>query len=79
MKAKYDIISESEETTVKLNLAGGGEEWFLYGQDCYEWKQDGQNDYQKWWKERLVKTIDDILPASDAIAWAAKSSLVGLG
>jgi hypothetical protein len=59
---------------VKVNLTGGGKEWFLYGKYHYKWAQDWHNLYRKWWKDRLITTIEDIEPASDAIARAAKSS-----
>jgi hypothetical protein len=77
MKAKYTIVDESSDSTVQVSLEGNGKEWFPYGRDCYRWSEAGQNLYRKWWKERLVSTIEDIVPASDAIARAAKCSWWG--
>jgi hypothetical protein len=78
MKAKYSFIEEdAKDATVQANLVGKGKEWFRYGRDCYAWADDGRDAYRKWWKERLVRTIEDIVPASDVIARSAKSSWWG--
>jgi hypothetical protein len=74
MKEKYVIEEWMVDRTVKVNLAGGGDEWCGYGQDRYEWESGGRDFYRKWWKDRLVATIEDLIPASDAIARAAESS-----
>jgi hypothetical protein len=77
MKAKYSFEEDAKDATVQANLVGKGKEWLRYGRDCYAWADYGRNAYRKGWKERLVRTIEDIVPASDAIARSAKSSWWG--
>jgi hypothetical protein len=72
VKAKYNIKEPSAEAIVKVDLGGKGKNW-------YDWSRDGRHLYQKWWKERLVDTIEDIVPASNVIARAANCSSWGLG
>jgi hypothetical protein len=44
------------------------------GRDRYEWTKEGRDRYKVWWKDRLIKTHEDVIPASDDIARAANSS-----
>jgi hypothetical protein len=76
MKRKYSLPSRNAqvEETVKVNLAVDGKEWHLGGKNEYQWEQDEQSLYWKWWKDRLVTTVEDMIPASDAIARAARTS-----
>jgi hypothetical protein len=75
MKLKYELEdSSSSADIVTAKLGGEGQEWRSHGRDCYVWNTVGRDWYKAWWKNRLVKTYKDIVPASDAIARAAKSS-----
>jgi hypothetical protein len=79
MKLKYELeISSSRDDTVSVNLEGGGNVWIAYGQDRI-WGQEQHDCSNAWWKDGLVKTYEDIVPASDAIAQKQLRSLGGTG
>ena len=74
IKEKHVIEEWRIDGTVKVKLTGKGHALVGYGRAQYEWADGGRDRYRKWWKERLVTTIEDIVAASDAIARAANSS-----
>jgi hypothetical protein len=52
-----------------------GRRWGLKdGNDCYAWTSHGRDQYIKLWQNRLITTLVDIVPASDAIARSATST-----
>jgi hypothetical protein len=62
MKEEYLIVDpEGGDKTVKASLSN---------ELChkYSWMTGGQDSYKRWWKERLVTTVEDMDPASDDIA-----------
>jgi hypothetical protein len=73
MKNEYLIADSKGDSGSWLELGQKlGKDDELHWQ--YRWSTTGRDDYKKWWKERLVATIEDVVPASDAIARAADSS-----
>jgi hypothetical protein len=72
VKLEYNLKEDKEDVT-DLHLEGGNT-WVPYGTDRYEWSSHGRDEYKRWWKERLVTTFVDIVPASDAIAQAAATT-----
>jgi hypothetical protein len=75
VKLAYKLEEPSEsDGSVKAKIAEGSRWGFKEGNDRYKWTAHGRDQYIKWWRNRLITTLVDIVPASDAIARAAKSS-----
>ena len=41
------------------------------------WKKEGKEDYKRWWRDRMLKCGDNIVPGRDAIERTAQSSWWG--
>jgi hypothetical protein len=70
MKDKYGIKDPATDASVMEHSSENG-------QKHYVWSPNGRDSYKRWWKDRLITTIEDIVPASDAIACVASSFWLG--